>query len=222
MVNSAHDMGGVQSAGPVDPERDEPVFHHEWERRAFALTVAMGFHGRWNLDQARFAREDTLPADYLSRSYYEIWLAALERLIVEAGMVSPEEIEAALAGAHVERIAEPAVTAGNAAPLLAKGGSARMDDEIAPKFAVGQRVRVRNRHPRGHTRAPRYVRGHVGTVERDHGVFLFPDRNAADGIKQPQRVYAVRFDACELWGEGAGRRDSVCVDLWDDYLDPAP
>lgn len=222
MVNGPHDMGGMHCMGPVNAEKDEPVFHHDWERRAFALTLATGFQGKWNLDQARFAREDTLPADYLRRSYYEIWLAALERLIVENGMVSPEEIEAALSGAHADRIADPAVTVENAAPLLAKGGSARMDDEIEPKFIVGQQVRARNRHPLGHTRAPRYVRGHVGTVERDHGVFLLPDRNAADGIKEPQRVYAVRFDATELWGDDAGKGDSVCVDLWDDYLEAAP
>ena len=98
MVNGAHDMGGMQPVGPIAPEQDEPVFHDEWERRAFALTLAMGFQGGWNLDQARYAREDTLPADYLARSYYQIWLAALERLIVENGFVTPGEIDAALAG----------------------------------------------------------------------------------------------------------------------------
>ncbi|MGD9769976.1 MAG: SH3-like domain-containing protein, partial [Pseudolabrys sp.] len=65
------------------------------------------------------------------------------------------------------------------------------------------------------------VRGRNGTVERDHGVFIFPDTHAADGTRKPQHVYAVRFAARELWGADASPRDSVMVDLWDDYLEPA-
>lgn len=219
MVNGAHDMGGMQVMGPVDPETDEPVFHEDWERRAFALTLAMGFHGRWNIDMARFAREDTPGADYLRRGYYETWLDALERLVVEQNMVGAGEIAAARAGARVKRIAEPAVTRESAAPILAKGGSARMNDDIAARFQVGDRVRVRNIHPRGHTRAPLYVRGHAGVIARDHGVFIFPDAHAKDRRKVPQHLHAVRFEATDLWGDEARAGDSVCVDLWDDYLE---
>jgi nitrile hydratase subunit beta len=218
MVNGAHDMGGMQVMGPIDPEIDEPVFHEEWERRAFALTLAMGFHGKWNIDMARFAREDTPGADYLRRGYYETWLDALERLVVEQDMVGDAEITAALAGAQSDRVTEPAVTRESAAPVLAKGGTARMVDDVPVKFQVGDRVRVRNQHPRGHTRAPLYVRGHVGVIDRDHGVFIYPDAHAIDRSKVPQRVYAVRFDAVDLWGDEVRAGDSVCVDLWDDYL----
>ena len=219
MVNGVHDMGGMQVMGPIDPERDEPVFHEDWERRAFALTLAMGFHGKWNIDIARFAREDVPGADYLSRTYYEIWLEALERLIVEQGMVGDVEIAAALGGARADRVTEPAVTCENAATILKKGGSARMNDDIGARFRVGDRVRVRNIHPRGHTRAPRYVRGHGGVIEQAHGVFIFPDAHARNRRKVPQHVYAVRFESTDLWGDEARNGDSVCVDLWDDYLD---
>ncbi len=82
-------------------------------------------------------------------------------------------------------------------------------------------MRARNLHPVGHTRLPRYVRGRRGTIDRDHGVFVFPDTNAAGQGSNPQHVYSVRFAARELWGPDARARDSVYVDLWDDYLESA-
>ena len=92
---------------------------------------------------------------------------------------------------------------------------------VAPRFAVGQQVRTRNMNPIGHTRLPRYARAKSGTIERDHGVFLFPDTNAHFLGEKPQHVYSVRFAARELWGEQASPRDAVYIDLWDDYLEPA-
>src|SRR6195256_5223772 len=84
-MEGAHDMGGVAWSGPVEPEPDEPVFHAPWERRAFAITMAMAMPGGWNIDMSRFARENRPPADYLSKSYYQIWLAGLEQLKLERG-----------------------------------------------------------------------------------------------------------------------------------------
>jgi nitrile hydratase len=220
-MNGAQDMGGMQCMGPVTAEENEPVFHGEWERRVLAVTLAMGAFGRWNIDMSRFAREDTPGADYLRRSYYETWLYGLEKLLVEKGFVGDDDIEAALTGGHAERTAEPALTAETVWPVLTKGRSARVDKDVAPKFAASDRVRVRNRHPIGHTRAPRYVRGRVGVINRDHGVFIFPDSHARDGTENPQHVYSVRFAATELWGPEAAASDGVYVDLWDDYLEPA-
>ncbi len=54
-MNGMHDLGGMHGFGPVDPEPNEPVFHHEWERRAFTLNLATGFLGRWNIDMGRYA-----------------------------------------------------------------------------------------------------------------------------------------------------------------------
>src|SRR5437867_3173905 len=92
-MNGAHDMGGMHGFGPVMREEDEPVFHAAWERRAFALTLAMGFWGRWNLDMSRFAREQMPPADYLAATYYEKWLWGLERLVAAHGFAAGEEID---------------------------------------------------------------------------------------------------------------------------------
>ena len=96
-MNGAHDMGGMDGFGPVEREADEPIFHDEWERRAFALTVAMGFYGRWNIDASRHARENREPLGYLRDSYYERWLYGLETLLEQNGLVTREEIAARMA-----------------------------------------------------------------------------------------------------------------------------
>jgi hypothetical protein len=115
----------------------------------------------------------------------------------------------------------PVLTAQLASVLLAKGKTARRDDPVPPRFKVGDRVLARVMHPHHHTRIPRYVRGRYGVIERDHGVFVFPDTNADLAGPNPQHVYSVRFTARELWGDGAPAKDSLYIDLWDDYLDPA-
>src|SRR5262249_19263176 len=87
-MNGIHDLGGMHGFGPVDPEPNEPVFHHEWERRAFALNLASGFLGRWNIDMGRYAREHMPPAEYLATTYYQHWLYRLQRLLLHKGLVA--------------------------------------------------------------------------------------------------------------------------------------
>jgi nitrile hydratase beta subunit len=218
-MNGAHDMGGMHGMGPIERERDEPVFHAEWERRAFAVTLAMGFHGRWTLDRSRYERENRHPLDYLSSSYYELWLKALESLLLEHGFLRADEIEAGRALAPPPPTGTPADPA-TVAAALRRGATARLPDEVPPRFKCGDVVRVRDMTTTGHTRAPRYCRGRSGVIERDHGVFSFPDTLAAGLGKKPQHLYNVRFDATSLWGDAASPRDSVRIDLWDDYLEP--
>ena len=105
--------------------------------------------------------------------------------------------------------------------VLLKGGPARLADDVPPRFKAGERVVARNLNPPGHTRLPRYARGKRGVVDRDHGVFIFPDASAMGLGPKPQHLYSVRFDARELWGPQASPRDAVSIDLWDDHLDPA-
>ncbi len=93
-MNGAHDMGGMDGFGPVEREENEPLFHDEWERRAFALTAAMGLYGLWNIDMSRYARENRDPLGYLEDSYYERWLYGLEVLLEQNGLVTRDEIEA--------------------------------------------------------------------------------------------------------------------------------
>ena len=107
--------------------------------------------------------------------------------------------------------------------VLKKGDSARRDtqDIDPPRFKPGEAVRTRNMHPLGHTRLPRYARAKHGVIALCHGVFVFPDTHAASGNPKPQYCYAVRFTMRELWGDQASERDSVTMDLFDDYLEPA-
>jgi nitrile hydratase len=202
----------------VIPEPVKPVFHHDWEKRAFALTIATGFLGRWNIDASRYARENTDPLTYLRSTYYEQWLRGLERLLVERGLVSPAELKSGRALGPSELRAP---RAGDVPAILAKGSPAGRASDRPPAFTLGQQVRVKNLHPKGHTRMPRYCRGHVGTVVRDHGAQVFPDSNARFAGEDPRRCYAVRFAARELWGPEASDLDSVVVDLWEPYLEQA-
>ncbi len=225
-MNGVHDMGGMHGMGPIAPERDEPVFHHEWERRAFAITVAAGFLGAWNIDMSRYAREQMPPAEYLATSYYEHWLFGLERLLLERGLVAPAELEARLRGrrppaAPAAREPLRVLRASDVGRVLLKGGPARRPDDVPPRFKPGDAVRARTINPLGHTRLPRYARGRRGVVDRDHGVFVFPDTNGVGQGERPQHCYSVRFAAHELWGPEASPRDSVYIDLWDDHLEPA-
>ena len=91
-MNSAHDLGGQMAFGPVIPEPNEPVFHGDWEKRVLAINVAAGAMGAWTIDEIRHARESLPPAQYLSSTYYEIWLAALDKVLVKHGFLSPDEL----------------------------------------------------------------------------------------------------------------------------------
>lgn len=219
-MNGVHDMGGMHGMGPIEAEKNEPVFHAPWQGRAYAVTRAMGAWRKWNLDATRYQRELIPPADYFTMSYYERWIVALVELMVKTGLVTQVEIES---GNPDQGSAKqiPALTAEKVPTLIAKGVPAKRDVPVAASFQAGQRVRSRNINPVGHTRLPRYARGRVGTIHRDHGVFVFPDTNALFLGEKPQHVYSVRFAARELWGEQAAVQDSVYVDMWDSYLEPA-
>ena len=105
--------------------------------------------------------------------------------------------------------------------LVAAGASCRSDEEAAPRFTLGDNIVVRNLNPTGHTRLPRYVRGKRGVVERDHGVFHFPDTMAHGGFSNAQHCYSVRFTAEELWGPSPTTRGALYIDLFEDYMDSA-
>jgi nitrile hydratase len=219
-MNGIHDLGGMHGLGPLEVEKNEPVFHAEWERRMlgmFAPTFALGFY---NIDEFRHAIERMGAAAYLNSSYYEHWLHALETLALEKGVLTPEELRTGRASPGSPK-ATPALS-GEAVPkIVAHGASARVALDVPPKFKEGDMVVVKNINPTGHTRMPRYVRDKLGCIDRDHGVFAFPDTHAHGKGEKPQHCYSVYFSAQELWGPKASRNDAVYVDLWDDYLVPA-
>jgi nitrile hydratase len=216
-MNGVHDMGGMQGFGPVVPEADEPRFHHAWERRAFALTLAMGATGAWNLDQARRARESLAPARYVASSYYEIWLGGLLALLAERELVTPAE---AVSG----RVAVPpralprTLDAESVAATLARGAPTLRTAATPARFAPGDAVRTRNLHPATHTRLPRYCRGKPGIVAAVHGAHVYPDANARGAGETPQWLYAVRFEARDLWGPDTTAA-AVYVDCFEPYLE---
>ncbi|MBE7247482.1 MAG: nitrile hydratase subunit beta, partial [Actinomycetospora chiangmaiensis] len=176
-MNGAQDLGGAHGFGPVVPEPDEPVFHADWERRVFAMALAMGFTGAWNLDGSRATRESLPPAEYLAASYYEIWLKALEKQVAAAGLATPAEMAAGTASAPAKPVARVLARADLEARFRAGFPSSRAADAPA-RFALGDTVLARNLHPTGHTRLPRYVRGRRGRIARVDGVFVSPDTSA--------------------------------------------
>jgi nitrile hydratase beta subunit len=215
-MNGAHDMGGMQDMGPIAPEKNQAVFHADWERRAFALFNATDVQWPYRRTQIELIP----PADYLRMSYYDKWLAALVPILTKTGMASAAEIESGkvLDGVntkwHVVTVAEVATWI---LPVPATG-----EKTTAPiKFHVAQRVRARNLNPVGHTRLPRYVRGKLGTIERDGGIEELQDTDTQGLGDKQQHVYTVRFTAQELWGEQASPHDSVYADLWEGYLESA-
>jgi nitrile hydratase beta subunit len=219
-MNGAHDMGGAHGFGPVEPKPNEPAFHAQWERRAFGITLAMGATGEWNIDMSRSARENRSPGDYLTKSYYELWLAGLEALLAERRLVSPEELAAGRAlndAKPVKRI----LAAQDVDRVLSRGTAVAREPKTPARFKEGDRVRARNTHPHGHTRLPRYVRGHVGTIERVRGCHVFPDSNASGLGEDPRWLYSVRFEGRELWGPDADPKLEVSIDAWEPYLEPA-
>lgn len=215
-MNSAHDLGGMHGFGPIDRSQIEN-FVSEWEEKVFALTLACGMLGQWNLDQSRFAREKMDPGHYLCSSYYEHWLSGLELLLKERDMISQQEIDAGVASNHTELTA---VLPEQVQTILDRGGATELPCQSAAQYAVGDVIRVRNFNPKSHTRAPRYIRGQIGSIVMYHGCHIFPDVHAALGKKQPAHLYNVRFEAETLWGkEDAERQSAVYVDIFEPYME---
>ena len=217
-MNNVHDMGGMHGFGPIPIERDEPVFHSDWEAKAMALTLAMAAWGKWNIDASRHARERLDPLTYLRFTYYERWLAGLADLMVARDLLSIEELDRGHPTPGSESPAPP-LGAGDVAGMLAKGGPADRPLHDAPKFKVGDRVRAATGNPAGHTRLPRYARGRAGEIILHHGGHVLPDSNAHFRGENPQHLYTVSFSARELWGPKASDRDTVTLDLWESYLE---
>lgn len=192
--------------GPVYREENEPIFHADWERRVFATTMA-GLGGTLGpVDMFRHAIERMGAVNYLSTTYYEHWLAALEILAEERGL------------AKLPKSAEP-VTPDVIDAVVKTGAPSQREINRKPKYAKGDKVRAKNLNPTGHTRLPRYARGRVGEIEMLHGNHVYPDTVAHDKGEAPEPLYAVRFSATELWGHDAPAKDSLCVDLWESYLE---
>ena len=93
-MDGIHDMGGMHGFGPIVHEENEPLFHHPWESRVLAISVATPVPipggSRNNI-------ENMDPAHYLSSSYYEKWLYSRIKGLIDAGVLTPEEMETRMA-----------------------------------------------------------------------------------------------------------------------------
>ncbi|QHQ35739.1 nitrile hydratase subunit beta [Algicella marina] len=219
-MNGPQDLGGQMGFGPVAPEPDEPLFHAGWEPRVLGLTLACAALGHWGIDESRHARESIPPADYLRFSYYRIWFTALCALLERHGEVVPEELALAKVLAPPRR-AERCLPAERVPAVLAAGGPTERAVDRPARFAVGDTVRARVMHPKGHTRLPRYVRGAVGRVGAVHGAHVFPDAAAHGQGEAPEWLYTVAFAGADLWGPEAEPGLVVSVDAWEPYLERA-
>jgi nitrile hydratase beta subunit len=219
-MNGVHDMGGMDGFGKVEPEPNEPMFHHEWEGRVLAMVRAMGAAGAYNIDTSRFYRESLPPEVYLSSSYYKKWLLGLENNLIDKGYVGVEEVANGHASVPTRPLKHGKFTIDDLERVMVRGKFSR--EASAPaKFKPGDRVRAKNIHPKTHTRLPRYVRGHIGVVELNLGCSVYPDTAAMEAGENPQWLYTVVFDGAELWGPDADPTVKVSIDAFEPYLEPA-
>lgn len=214
-MDGIHDMGGMHGFGPV-PTAEETSFHHEWERTVFGIDRVLKAMGIYNIDEKRHAIERLDPQTYVSSSYFERWLYALETLLrenttFEVDTTTPPA-EPEPPDPHVQEEILTKVRESLYSP-------SRFDQSPkSPQFKEGESVRVLNHAPSGHTRCPRYVRRAIGTIHNHHGTFTYPDDNA-HGKSTAQPLYSVAFDANDLWENTDSSTHTIYIDLWESYLE---
>jgi len=209
------DLGGLPDLGAVQPEPEGELWHAAWEPRALALTVAMGATGAWNIDQSRSARE-TLP-DYRRRSYYQVWIGGLQKLLSERDLVSLDELAAGQVR-HPGPTLPRKLAAADVAGAMARGAPTARPATGPARFAPGDRVITTARSPAHHSRIPAYARGKIGVVRQQHGCHVFAESNAKGLGEQPQWLYTVEFDGRTLWGDGTDPTLQVSIDAWESTL----
>jgi nitrile hydratase subunit beta len=219
-VNGAQDLGGMMGFGPIARETGEPVFHQAWERRAFGLTLATGVCGLWNLDISRHARETLPPAEYLAKTYYDIWVTALEKLVLRTGMANEQEVRSGKV-LTPPRPVKGKLLAADVARAMAKGSPCDRPAPAPALFRRGETTRTKVMNPATHTRLPRYARGKIGIIEAVRGAFVFPDSNAHGAGEDPRWLYTVKFSGRELWGADADPTLTVSIDAFEPYLERA-
>lgn len=223
-MNGPHDIGGRQGFGPVVAEPDEPVFHADWERRVFALSFCSWFASGVAVDQSRDVQARMPYPRYYGSSYYERWLYALERIMVERGVLDWDEIESGVASraAPTGAIA-PDRLAAAVGDVIDRGVERFSPAPTEPVFSPGVAVRVRAVNPSHYVRVPSYLKRARGTIDAHCGTFSHPeDLERAAGGAPGAHCYRVRFAARDLWGESAEQPgDALCVDLFESYLQPA-
>jgi nitrile hydratase len=157
------------------------------------------------------------PVSYLTEPYFIKWCLNDLAHAVDQDMFTLDEV---VTGASAT--AAPAAETRSVEELAEnfRAGTVNFSREIdeLPRFGIGDRVCATRWPSEGHTRLPAYARGAWGTILTDHGGHLFPDAGAL-GRHEVQHLYTVEFSAFQLWGPGASEIDTVCLDLWESYLE---
>ena len=213
-------MGGRPDIRRLDIMLSDLKFKEDWEKDVFAITLALGFSGLWNLDRSRYARESLEPTDYLQFTYFEKWLAGLINLLGENGIIK----DGKESGNNFKKSSFRVLEAKDVKKLLHMGGPTKRDSTIEKKFNLGENVSVRSsnsntRVEKGHTRLPDYVKGKLGKVIAHHGSHVLPDANAHFLGESPEALYSVEFKSQDLWDKCEHAEDTVVVDLWESYLE---
>jgi nitrile hydratase len=219
-MDGVHDMGGMDGFGKVESEPNEPVFHAKWEGRVLAVNRAMSAVGAFSIDSARAFRETLPPHVYLASSYYWKWFLGLEALLKSLDLLGADEIALGRALRPGKPLPRAKLTAGDCERVLTRGSFGR-PPSASPGFRPGDAVRARNMHPKTHTRLPRYVRGHMGRIERINGCHVFPDAAFLGRGEDPQWLYTVCFAGQELWGADADATVKVSIEAFEPYLEHA-
>ncbi len=224
-MNGVHDLGGMDGFRLPERDRDGPILKEEWERQIWGLVWALripGSSSEVRASDVRTAIENMPPELYLGMPYYARFLYWTEQSVLRSGLATEAELrnpDGPITMPNIPNFQPPGpedVVAG-----FSQDSSSELDADVPALFSVGDAVIVKNEHPVGHTRAPRYVRGRRGIIHRDHGVHQFEDATPPGVDRGPQHLYSVMFTGPELWGSRGNPRDRIYVELWDDHLQPA-
>lgn len=229
-MDSIHDVGGKHGLGPVVAEKNEPSFHAPWEGRMHGIAVACQIHGINTTPEQRSTIENMPHWLYLTTSYYEKWLYCYEKILEAKGVVTSAEIDRRMAANSAPSIPEhpaPPASPSDAAKtmyrVIYEGTPHIRPLARPPAFKAGDKVMAKNRHPMTHSRLPGFVKGKLGMIDTYHGSLCHDEALAYGRGEVPEHVYAVKFLMKDLWGPDAERPDdAVYVDLFEDYLTPAP
>lgn len=210
-MNGLHDLGGMHGFGPAWTSPEGVIFHSDVERRVFRLMMAVMAAGWGDADGFRAAVEGLATRTYAQECFPVNYFLGLEKQLLERGLVRPGDLDAWMTSGT-----KPSGRPRRPPALIPDGD----EPALRPLFGPGDRVRVKNVNPDGHTRMPRYLRGHTGRIIAVRGVFDFPDALAARTGRRPQPVYTVEMTAGELWGTRVSPDDRVHAELYQDYLEP--
>jgi len=238
-MDSVHDMGGFDNMGEIDtsPENSKSFdLDTTWEELVFPLLPILYGQKEFNFNTNRYTIEKVMdPVYFLEAPYYEHWLAGIETMLAENGTIDTKEYQARIdeikesddPDSFIPEYNNPEITDA-AITVIEEGTAERWRQETDPEdtqFDVGDEVTVKNIHPTGHTRCPRYVREKTGEIIEIMGTQTLPDKRAhVDGFgkyTEPEPVYHVRFDSEEVWGdeyEHAEGNETIIISLYESYL----